>query len=128
MTKPDSPSPISPLARLPIFYGWVIIAAAFITMAIGVNARTAFSLLFPPILAEYGWDRGVVAGVFSFGFFVSAFISPFIGRLLDTHGPRLVVEIGAVVLALGLALATVSSEPWQLYLTLGVLAGAGGNF
>ena len=82
MTPPASP-PSSPLARLPVFYGWVIVAAAFITMAVSVNARTAFSLLFPPILHEFGWDRSVVAGVFSFGFLVSAIISPFVGRLLD---------------------------------------------
>jgi hypothetical protein len=31
--------------RLPFFYGWVIVAVAFVTMALGVNARTAFSLL-----------------------------------------------------------------------------------
>ena len=71
------------LARLPIFYGWIIVAVAFVTMAIGVNARTAFSLLFPPILGEFGWDRGVVAGIFSFGFFVSALVAPFVGRLVD---------------------------------------------
>ena len=34
--------------RLPFFYGWVVIAVAFVTMGVGVNARTAFSLLFPP--------------------------------------------------------------------------------
>ena len=39
-------------------------------MAIGVNARTAFSLLFPQILDEFGWDRGVTAGAFSFGFLI----------------------------------------------------------
>jgi len=121
------PSP-SRLARLPIFYGWIIVAAAFVTMAIGVNARTAFSLLFPPILGEFGWDRGVVAGIFSFGFLVSAFLSPFVGRLMDLKGPRFVVETGAVLLATGLALAPFAREPWQLYLTLGVLVGAGGNF
>ena len=54
------------------FYGWVIVAVAFITMGVGVNARTAFSLLFPPILDEFGWERGVTAGAFSFGFLVSA--------------------------------------------------------
>ena len=97
-------------------------------MGVSVNARTAFSLLFPPILGEFGWDRGVVAGAFSFGFLVSAFISPFVGRLLDLHGPRIVIEVGAVLLALGMALATISREPWQLYLTLGVLVGGGGNF
>ena len=57
-------------------------------MAIGVNARTAFSLLFPPILDEFGWDRGVTAGAFSFGFLVSALLSPLVGRLMDRRGPR----------------------------------------
>ena len=63
-------------------------------MAIGVNARTAFSLLFPPILDEFGWDRGIAAGAFSFGFFVSALLSPFVGRLMDRKGPRVVIETG----------------------------------
>jgi len=61
--------------RLPFFYGWVLVGVAFVTMAVGVNARTAFSLLFPPILGEFGWDRGVTAGAFSFGFLVSAVIT-----------------------------------------------------
>jgi len=47
-----------------VFYGWIIVAVTFITMGIGVNARTAFSLLFPPILDEFHWDRGVTAGAF----------------------------------------------------------------
>src|SRR6516164_11213007 len=34
--------------RVPFFYGWVLVAIGFLTMAVGVNARTAFSLLFPP--------------------------------------------------------------------------------
>ncbi|HEY0440143.1 MAG TPA: MFS transporter, partial [Xanthobacteraceae bacterium] len=67
---------------LPFFYGWVIVAVAFVTMAIGVNARTAFSLLFPPIVSEFGWERGVTAGAFSFGFLVSAVLTPTIGRLM----------------------------------------------
>lgn len=117
----------SRLARLPIFYGWIIVAIAFVTMAIGVNARTAFSLLFPPILEEFGWDRAVVAGVFSFGFFVSALVAPFVGRMVDRKGPRLVIESGVVVLIAGLCLATLAREAWQFYLTLGVLIGIGGN-
>jgi len=49
---------------LPFFYGWFSVAVAFVTMGIGVNARTAFSLLFPPILDEFGWARGLTAGAF----------------------------------------------------------------
>jgi cytochrome c biogenesis protein CcdA len=65
--------------RLPFFYGWVLVGVSFVTMAVGVNARTAFSLLFPAILDEFGWDRGVTAGAFSFGFVVSAFSAPCVG-------------------------------------------------
>jgi len=120
-------NPAHRLARLPVFYGWIIVAAAFVTMAIGINARTAFSLLFPPILAEFGWHRGVTAGVFSFGFLVSALLSPAAGRLMDARGPRPVVETGVILLALGLLLATIARERWQIYMTLGVLVGSGAN-
>jgi MFS family permease len=69
--------------RLPFYYGWVVVGVVFLTMAICVNARTAFSLLFPPILDEFGWERGVTAGAFSFGFIVSAVLSPLLGRVMD---------------------------------------------
>src|ERR1700719_653186 len=113
--------------RLPFFYGWVLVAIAFVTMAVGVNARTAFSLLFPAILDEFGWDRGVTAGAFSFGFLVSALVTPFVGRLMDLRGPRLVIELGVVTMGVGLLLAGFIHEPWQLYVTLGALAGGGVN-
>jgi MFS family permease len=122
------PAKPSRLARLPVFYGWIIVAAAFITMGIGVNARTAFSLLLPPIIDEFGWERGLVAGAFSFGFFVSAFFAPFVGRMMDRRGPLLVVEIGVVLTALGLGLAAFAHAPWQLYATLGILVATGANF
>ena len=111
--------------RLPIYYGWVIVAVVFVTMGVGVNARTAFSLLFPPILAEFGWERGVTAGAFSFGFLVSAALSPSLGRLMDRRGPRVVIELGVLLIGAGLLLATLVTRPWHLYATLGVMVGGG---
>ncbi len=111
--------------RLPFFYGWVIVAVVFVTMAIGVNARTAFSLFFPPIVAEFGWDQAVTAGAFSFGFLVSAVLSPTLGRLMDARGPRVVMELGVAATGAGLLLATLATQPWHIYLTLGVLVGGG---
>ena len=111
--------------RLPFFYGWVIIAVTFVTMGIGVNARTAFSLLFPPILDEFGWERGVTAGAFSFGFLVSAVLSPTLGRMMDRRGPRVVIEFGVILMGAGLLLAPMVSQPWHLYATLGLLVGGG---
>jgi MFS family permease len=126
MTEAAAPAG-SRLARLPFFYGWVLVAVAFVTMAVGVNARTSFSLLFPAILDEFGWDRGVTAGAFSFGFLMSAVITPTAGRIMDRRGPLPVIELGVAMMAAGLLLATLVREPWQLYLTLGALVGGGVN-
>jgi MFS family permease len=113
------------MKRLPFFYGWIIIAVTFVTMAIGVNARTSFSLFFPPIIDEFGWERGVTAGAFSFGFVVSAAVSPLIGRMMDRFGPRAVMELGVALMAGGLLLAPLTTQPWHLYVTIGVMVGAG---
>jgi len=109
----------------PAFYGWVVIAVAFVTMGIGVNARTAFSLMFPPILDEFGWPRGLTAGAFSFGFLASAVLGPVLGRLMDRRGPRSVMLLGVAMVGAGLGLAPLVTAPWHLYLTLGVLVAGG---
>ena len=114
-------------SHLPFYFGWLIVAVAFVTMAIGVTARTAFSLLLPPLIDEFGWDRGLAAGAFSFGFLVSALLSPIAGRVMDARGPRIVILTGTFLLAAGLLLAPTTERPWHLYATLGVLVGGGAN-
>lgn len=115
------------ISRLPFFYGWIIVAVAFVTMAVSVSARTSFSLLLPPVIGEYGWERAVVAGAFSTGFLLSAVLGPFVGRLVDRRGPTLAIEIGAISVGGGMLLATQIAEPWHLYLTLGIMVGVGAN-
>jgi len=114
-------------ARLPFYYGWLIVGIAFVTMAIGVTGRTAFSLLLPPLIDEFKWDRGVAAGAFSFGFLVSAVLSPFVGRVIDARGPRIVILTGVALMSAGLLLAPLVTSPWHLYATLGVAVGGGAN-
>jgi MFS family permease len=121
------PQPPHWSARLPFYYGWLVVAIAFCTMAIAVSARTAFSLLLPPLIGEFGWDRGLIAGAFSFGFLISAVLSPLIGRLMDSRGPRVLIESGVLLMGLGLLLAPMIRQPWQLYVTLGLLVGSGAN-
>jgi MFS family permease len=46
---------------------------------------------------------------------------------MDRHGPRLVIEMGVVLMGAGLLLAPLVRQPWHLYATLGVLVGGGAN-
>lgn len=111
--------------RLPVYYGWVVIVVAFLTLAVAVNVRTAFSLLFPPILDEFGWSRGTTAATLAVGFIASTAFTPIIGYLMDRYGPRFVIPLGASVVALGFLAATEVSTPLGLYATLGLMMVGG---
>jgi MFS family permease len=112
----------------PFFYGWIVVVVAFVTMGIGVNARTSFSLLFPPILDEFGWSRGTVAATFSVGFIVSTVLTPFIGAMMDKVGPRVVLPLGGLLASMGLIFSTFAYEPWHFFITLGALVVGGSVF
>ena len=111
--------------RWPLFYGWIVVAVAFVTMGIGVTVSRAFSLLFPPIHEEFGWAFGLTAGAFSVGTLVSTIAAPFLGSLMDRYGPRRVIFFGALLVSSGLLLAVLIATPEHLYLTLGLLVGGG---
>ena len=127
-TATDNPAGHSYARRLPFFYGWIVIAVAFITMAVGVNSRTAFSLLFPSIIDEFGWARGTIAATFSIGFIVSTLMTPVIGVMMDRYGPRVILPTAGIFTSIGLISATFAYEPWHFYLTFGVFAVGGSTF
>ncbi len=114
--------------KTPFFYGWIVIGIAFVTLGIGVNARTFFSLLFPPILEEFGWDRATVAGTFSIGFIAAIILAPLVGTMMDKFGPRFVIPLGTIITAAGFILATHAREPWHFYITLGLMVVGGSLF
>jgi MFS family permease len=125
-SPPPTAAPVkAPFSRLPFYYGWIVVAVAFVTMGVGVNARSAFSLLFPPILEEFQWSRGETAGSFAIGFLASAVMAPFIGMGIDRYGPRLIFPLGGLLVAIGLAASTYVNAVWQMFLTMGVLVVGG---
>jgi MFS family permease len=64
--------------RLPLFYGWIVVAVAFITMGLGVNARTAFSLR----TARFWWIVvGFLGGLFAW-------------YAVQVHQTKYLIEIG----------------------------------
>lgn len=111
----------SRLSRLPFFYGWVVVCVAFITMGVGVNVRTSFSLLFPSILSEFGWDRATTAAAFSIGFASAGAFSPIVGKVIQKLAPRYVFSLAAICVAAGMVLTTYITLPWHAYISLGFM-------
>ncbi|MCG8492480.1 MAG: MFS transporter [Sneathiellales bacterium] len=114
------------LGKAPIFYGWIVVIIVFITMGVGVNVRTSFSLLYPSILEEYGWDHATTAATFTIGFICAGLLSPVIGRLMDFTSPRYLLSASALLVSIGLVLSTFATAPWHFYATLGfMMVGTG---
>ena len=103
------------------FYGWIIVGVAFL---IGVTESGAFqailAIFMKPMANEFGWSRAAISGSIAIGSLSAAFLSPFIGPVLDRHGPRMTAFWGILFLSLGLVGMTFVSRIWQLYLFFGM--------
>lgn len=94
-------------------------------MGAAISARTGFSILFPELIEEFGWNRGVTAGAFSIGFVASTAFVPLVGMMMDRWGPRVVLPFGGLLIASGYLSAAFITGPIGLYLTFGILVVCG---
>ena len=108
-----------------LYYGWVIVAIGFAAMAVAYGVRNSFCVFYIAILKEFGWSRASTAGIFSINVIVYGVSSPFAGFLVDRFGPRKVLSIGVILLALGTALCSQVSALWHFYLLFGITIAIG---
>ena len=107
------------------FYGYVVVAAGFITLVLAFGTLYSFGVFFKPLSTEFGWTRAMTSGAFSLQWFLAGFLAVIMGRLNDRFGPRLVLTISGFALGLGYLLMSLISAIWQLYLFYGVLIAIG---
>ena len=59
-----SMSPQKTRYKSKIFYGWYIVAAAFIILFFNSGARFSFGVIFKPMIAEFGWSRSLISSAY----------------------------------------------------------------
>jgi len=112
----------------PVFYGWRIVAAFFVTVFLAASIGATHSVFFKSIVAEFGWSRTAFSTVLSVNAVIGALLAPLWGRLVDRHGPRGVVPAGAAIVGLSMVLLSGMRSMPQAYLLYILLAfGAGGQ-
>src|SRR5437764_11768636 len=96
--------------RVPVFYGWIVLACLCCAgFARPGPAVATLSIFVEPLTREFGWSRTVLSGAVSLGGVLAAIAAPLIGPVLDRQGSRLV--LCAAVLVNGAALMLLSLTP-----------------
>lgn len=99
-----------------LYYGWVILGASVLAMAVGSGMSFwSFGLYVDPLESEFGWSRAEVSAGVSASLAVGAVSGPFLGRWIDAQGPRVVITIGAVLTSATFLLLATTNELWQWF-------------
>jgi sugar phosphate permease len=108
-----------------IYWGWFVVAGAFLVLSINYGSRYCFGIFVKPMSADYQWSRSVISLGASINMLVYSACAIYIGRLLDKMAPRWIITTGAFLAALSLILTSFVKTPLQFYLVYGLLLGAG---
>ncbi len=117
-----------PLPALELFdspRAWRMTAAAFVAMFASYGIAYSFGAFFKPMAEEFGAARSQTSVVFSLTVFVWSMLGSLAGHLADRIGPRIVVSVGAIVMATGLILTAFIDHLWVGYLTYSLGVGIG---
>src|SRR5262245_23251915 len=106
---------------------WLPIAGG-ILMNLALGSLYAWSVFVLPLEREFGWARAQTSRVYTIA--VVAFATTFIfaGRIQDRRGPRPCAIAGTLLVSLGFFLASLTTSLTFLFVTFGVLVGAGNGF
>ncbi len=110
--------------NLPFFYGWVIVGLAFLSAfaGVGVIARS-FPVILKPLTEDLGVPRTIGVLGLTVASIASGAAAPFIGRIVDRSGPRLLMVASAALIGGALMALSQVDNILLFLLFFGVVAG-----
>ncbi len=112
-----------PTARF--HYAWVVLAVTFFSLLIVATIRSEPGIILTSLEQEFSWSRHSITLALSVNLVLFGLAGPFLGRVMDVYGPR-VVSISSVILILfGVSGTLFIRESWHLLAFWGVVVGLG---
>lgn len=108
-----------------LFYGWIVVAVSSVVFALTLGSRYCFGVFFKPLGNEFALTRTATSSIFSIYMLLCPVFAMIGGRILDRHGPRIVVFSMGVCTGLGFILTGQARFLWQLFLSYSLLLAMG---
>ncbi|KWV44606.1 MULTISPECIES: MFS transporter [Rhizobium] len=115
----------SSLARRNIHYGWVVVAATFLTMLVTAGAMGAPGVLIKPLQDEFGWETSQISSALAVRLILFGLMGPFSAAFMNYFGIRKVIVFAMILIGGGFVGSLFMSELWQLLLLWGIVVGFG---
>src|SRR5205809_6772914 len=110
-------------------YRWVIVAIGALMTCVGIGAMFSLAVYLEPMSANTGWSRAGISSAMTLDFLIMGLASFAWGAASDRFGTRIVVLTGAIMLGLGLLLASRATSLIEFQLTYVIYVGlAAGSF
>ncbi len=111
-------------ARIPFFYGWVIVAVAFMMSFMTAGVFWATSVIAIPMREDLGWSLSDIYLGLTIRGLVGAAAAVLLGRFGDlTHGARTAGVISGIISAASLMAVSQVDSQWTYLLLYGVVGG-----
>lgn len=104
-------------------YGWVIVGAGALMGCVAIGALFSLAVFLQPMSEATGWSRTGISSAMTLDFLTMGVAAFGWGALSDRFGPRPVVLAGAILLGLGLVLASRASSLLEFQLIYGIVVG-----
>ena len=86
-----------------------------ICMVMIANLQYGWSYFVDPMAKAQGWSRAAIGGAFAFFVLAETWLVPIEGWFVDKFGPRVVVTIGGILVALAWSLNSIATSIPMLY-------------
>jgi len=113
------------LQRKGIHYGWLVAAITFLTMLTMSAALGLPGAMLQPLSREFGWTTDQISTALALRFALFGLMGPFAAVLMERWGLRAVMCLGLALVGTGMALVTLASQLWQLFVLWSLLLGLG---
>jgi len=113
------------LQRRGIHYGWIVAAITFLTMLTMSAALGLPGAMLAPLGKEFGWSTSEISSALALRFALFGLMGPFAAVLMERYGLRAVICTGLALVGFGMAMVTVASQLWQLFILWSLMLGLG---
>jgi MFS family permease len=125
MDNNTPPDDIPTTTAKPAHVALNVLALCFSLALVGRGLGESFTVFLKPIAQDFGWDRAQIISAYSLTCLSGGLMSPFIGRLFDRSGPRMVYAVGLALLGGAFLAAAHADQLWQFQLSIGLCVGIG---